>query len=163
MEEGVIPVINGIVAPVKRWRESVGLPIAVIGEAAKDLIRNWNALAKVELNENIACGQRFKCKGVWEGGISGYSWTALWTETAAPMPCPPGCEFLNQGALDTIQRHPSLFKVSIPIKVDVFEALLVDYPNQPFVHSVCTGLCEGFWPFANTHPEKCPLIHDNSD
>jgi hypothetical protein len=53
--------------------------------------------------------------------------------------------------------------VSTPIKIDVFEALLADHPNQPFVCLVRTGLCKGFWPFADTHPEEWPLIHDNSD
>jgi hypothetical protein len=86
MEEGMTPVINGIEAPVKRQRESVGSPIVATGGAAKDLIGNQNALTKVELNENIARGQCFKRKGVWGSGISGYSHTALWTETAAPMP-----------------------------------------------------------------------------
>jgi hypothetical protein len=72
-------------------------------------------------------------------------------------------EFQNRGALDTIQNNPSLFEVSTPIKVDVFEGLLADHPNQPFVQSVCTGLREGFWPFANTHPGDWPSIHDVSD
>jgi cephalosporin hydroxylase len=63
----------------------------------------------------------------------------------------------------TIRDNPSLFLVSTPIKIDVFESLLADHPNQPFVRSVCTGLREGFWPFANTHPQDWPLIHDMSD
>ncbi|KAG1737264.1 hypothetical protein EDB19DRAFT_1637136, partial [Suillus lakei] len=95
--------------------------------------------------------------------MSSYSRTALWTETAEPMPRPPSHEFSNVEALNTIKRHPSLFKVSTPIKVDVFESLLVDHPNPDFVRSVCEGLREGFWPFANTHVGEWPLIFDNSD
>jgi hypothetical protein len=38
-------------------------------------------------------------------------------------------------------------KVETPFDVDKFELLLVDHPNQPFVHSVMKGLHEGFWPF----------------
>jgi hypothetical protein len=28
---------------------------------------------------------------------------------------------------------------------------------------VCTGLCKGFWPFADSHPHEWPSIFDNSD
>ncbi|KAG2348112.1 DNA/RNA polymerase [Suillus weaverae] len=95
--------------------------------------------------------------------MSGCSRTALWTETAEPLPRPPPDEFLNLHALQTIEENPSLFVVSTPIKIDVFESLLLDHPNQPFVHSVITGLREGFWPFANTHPNQWPIVYDNSD
>ncbi|KAG1831830.1 hypothetical protein EV424DRAFT_1534087 [Suillus variegatus] len=154
MEEGMIPVINGIEEPVKSQMLNAGSPIAVIGEDVEVPIANQNVQTKVELNESIAHGQRFRRNGVWGNGVSGCSRTALWTETATPMPQPPACEFLNHGALDTIQCHPSLFKVSTPIKVDVFEALLADHPNQPFVRSVCIGLREGFWSFADTHSDE---------
>ncbi|KAG2750892.1 hypothetical protein P692DRAFT_20727707, partial [Suillus brevipes Sb2] len=89
--------------------------------------------------------------------------TALWTESASPLPRPPPGEYSNFDALQTIHDHPALFEVSTPIKIDVFESLLVDHPNQPFVCSVCTGLREGFWPFADTHPLEWPRTHDNSD
>ncbi|KAJ8582038.1 DNA/RNA polymerase [Rhizopogon salebrosus TDB-379] len=94
--------------------------------------------------------------------MSACSCTALWTETAEPMPRPPNHEFLNHEAIKTIQSHSSLFKVSTPIKVDVFESLLSDHPNPAFVRSVCTGLREGFWPFADTHVGEWPLVYDNS-
>jgi len=44
----------------------------------------------------------------------------------------------------------------------MFEKLLIDHPNQPFVHLVCTGLCEGFWPWADTLREGFPATHDKS-
>jgi hypothetical protein len=69
---------------------------------------------------------------------------------------------LNHEAIQTIQTHSSLFKVSTPIRVDVFESLLADHPNPAFVCSVCTGLREGFWPFADTHVDDWPLVYDNS-
>ncbi|KIK75203.1 hypothetical protein PAXRUDRAFT_173487 [Paxillus rubicundulus Ve08.2h10] len=43
-----------------------------------------------------------------------------------------------------------------------FEALLADHLNPPFVRSVCQGLREGFWPFANTHLNEWPVTWDNS-
>ncbi|KIK87751.1 hypothetical protein PAXRUDRAFT_77812, partial [Paxillus rubicundulus Ve08.2h10] len=79
-----------------------------------------------------------------------------------PLPHPPAEEFSNHEALDTIVSHPHLFKVSTPIHVDRFEALLANHLNPPFVRSVCQGLREGFWPFANTHPNEWPVTWDNS-
>ena len=76
--------------------------------------------------------------------------TTEWTETALPLPRPPLDELSDQTTIDTITRNPDLFKVVSPIKVDVFERLLDDHPNQPFVHSVCDGLRFGFWPWAKT-------------
>jgi hypothetical protein len=40
--------------------------------------------------------------------------------------------------------------------------LLSEHPNQPFVKSVCTGLREGFWPFADTHYGEWPTTWDCS-
>ena len=37
------------------------------------------------------------------------------------------------------------------------------HPNPSFVRSVCVGLREGFWPFANTHHKDWPVTWDNSD
>ena len=49
-----------------------------------------------------------------------------------------------------------------PIKIDTFKSLLKDHPNQPFVESVCVGLREGFWPWADTKSGDLPLTHDES-
>ena len=58
--------------------------------------------------------------------------------------------------------HAHLFRITTPINVDCFQSLLSSHPNQPFVLSVCRGLREGFWPFANTHYGEWPLTWDNS-
>jgi len=47
-------------------------------------------------------------------------------------------------------HYPHLFKIVMPIKVDVFRTLLMTHPNQPFIESICKGLTEGFWPWADT-------------
>ena len=49
--------------------------------------------------------------------------------------------------------QPDLFKIVCKIDVDAFEKWLTHHPNHPFVNSVLTGLCEGFWPFADTMKE----------
>ena len=163
LEEGMIPVINGIEEPVTSQRENAGIRIAATDGGAEVLTGNPSVRDKEALNESIARGQRFKRKGVWGPALSACSRTALWTENAPPMPRPPDSEFTNQSALRTIQSNPALFLVSTPIKVDVFESLLADHPNPLFVRSVCVGLREGFWPFADTHPNEWPEVFDVSD
>ena len=88
--------------------------------------------------------------------------TAEWSETAKPLPRPPPNEISNPVAFKTITDHPDLFQIHTPIKVDVFEALLKNHPNCPFVNSVCAGLREGFWPWADTMREGLPITHDES-
>jgi hypothetical protein len=68
----------------------------------------------------------------------------------------------KRDCLDTLQTHSHLFAITTPINVDPFESLLSSHPNQPFVQSVCLGLCQGFWPFANTHYGEWSLTWDNS-
>ena len=61
-----------------------------------------------------------------------------------------------------IHRHPELFKIVTPINVNRFETLLAMHLNQAFVKSVCRGLREGFWPWADTHLGKFPTTVDES-
>lgn len=110
------------------------------------------ALWQKHLNETIAQGQRFHRCMVWGDDSKSISGTALWTETAEPLPRPPLSEFQNDAALSTISKNLHLFKVSTPINIDRFETLLTlaHHPNPSFVRSVCIGLREGFWPWADT-------------
>ena len=62
----------------------------------------------------------------------------------------------------TIADHPDLFQINTPVKVDVFESLLKHHPNPAFVQSVCSGLREGFWPWANTGKGVFHTMHDES-
>ena len=88
--------------------------------------------------------------------------TADWTESASPLPSPPLKEMENSIVVKTISENPLLFKIITPINVDCFEFLLQDHPNQLFVASVCHGLREGFWPWADTLKEGYPITHDAS-
>ena len=85
-----------------------------------------------------------------------------WTEFTELLPSPPASEVDNLAALATIQSNPHLFHIVTPINVDRFQSLLSSHPNQPFVGSVCRGLRQGFWPFANIHYGEWPLTWDNS-
>jgi hypothetical protein len=99
---------------------------------------------------------------IWDEDHALSPTTAEWSEHAKPLPRPPLSELLNPISSKTIANHPELFQIRTPIKVDVFEALLKDHPNPLFVKSVCDGLREGFWPWADTLSEGRPKTHDAS-
>jgi hypothetical protein len=88
--------------------------------------------------------------------------TAEWSETVRPLPRPPLIETTNSIALKTIADNPTLFQVRTPINVDTFQSLLKHHPNPDFVDSVCAGLREGFWPWADTLRDSFPVTHDES-
>ena len=85
-----------------------------------------------------------------------------WTEIAKPLASVPASEFDNHLVIDTINRHPHLFKVDTPIHVDNLERLLARHPNHPFVASVVNGFRSGFWPWADTHFGVYPDTLDES-
>jgi len=99
---------------------------------------------------------------VWDPTSDFTPTTADWTEMATPLSRPPLSELVNPIATKTIREHPDLFKVITPIKVDIFESYLSTHPNQPFVRSICEGLREGFWPWADTTKPDYPAINDQA-
>jgi hypothetical protein len=88
--------------------------------------------------------------------------TAEWSETARPLPHPPLRKTSNPIALKTITDNPNLFQVNTLINVDVFQSLSKSHPNPDFVKSVCAGLREDFWPWADTLRDSFPVMHDKS-
>lgn len=157
------PAINGTEGFVRNLTQTVSKPTVVTEEDVGEIIKDPNVARRGKLdNQVIAQGQRFRRKYIWGHDRSVVSRTALWTETAQPLPSPPLNEFDNQDALHTISTHSHLFKIVTPINVDRFESLLRDHPNPDFVHSVCLGLRQGFWPFAHTHYGEWPILWDNS-
>ena len=60
-----------------------------------------------------------------------------------------------------VADNPALFRVHTPIHIDIFENLLKRHPNPDFVTLVCTGLPEGFWPWADTLSGGFPTTHMN--
>lgn len=94
--------------------------------------------------------------------------TAEWTETAKPLPRPPPEQLMHPVIGKTISENPGLFKIVTPIRIEAFNDLLRDHPNQVFVRSVCDGLRYGFWPWANIwkpgYPDELDLsCSDRSD
>jgi hypothetical protein len=58
--------------------------------------------------------------------------------------------------------HPELFHIVTPINVSVFCSYLNHHPNKCFCESVCKGLVEGFWLWADIEKEGYLIIHDES-
>jgi hypothetical protein len=71
-------------------------------------------------------------------------------------------ELNNAIAVCTLNDNPSLFQIVTPINVNLFQNLLSNHPNPPFVDSVCAGLREGFWPWADTLKDGYPSVFDSS-
>ena len=90
------------------------------------------------------------------------SFTPTVTEWSVPLPCPSHLELNNPVAHQMIFEHLSLFKIVTPINVNLFECLLSDHPNPSFINSVCIGLHEGFWPWADTLKDGYPSIYDGA-
>ncbi|KAJ8462359.1 hypothetical protein ONZ51_g10950 [Trametes cubensis] len=78
----------------------------------------------------------------------------------APVPTVPQPVLDDSVVNGTLKNHPELFAIVTPIKVDRFEELLRDHPNQPFAQSVVRALREGFWPYADAKPDTYPDTWD---
>ena len=98
----------------------------------------------------------------WTNEGRGVSPVVLSTETAPPLPSTPQSELDNEAASKTIKDNPHLFPIVTPINVDRFQELLRDHPNPAFTRSVCDGLHQGFWPWADTMDSTYPIIHNES-
>ena len=134
--------------------------MSVITVGVKELTDD-QTIQSQSLNQALSKGQRFRRHFVWDPAAAVRSRTVCWIEFTELLPAPPASEFDNLEALETIHNHPDLFSITTPINVNCFQSLLSSHSNQPFVESVCRGLHEGFWPFANTHYGEWPLTWDN--
>jgi hypothetical protein len=135
---------------------------ATSAETARNLGTGKTIVPTAGANEIYGLQPKYLRHNLWERGSSLSPTTAEWTESARPLPRPSLAEITNPVTRKTITDHPSLFQVRTPINVDVFEYLLRGHPNPSFVKSVCTGLREGFWPWADTLNGLFPVTHDAS-
>ena len=103
---------------------------------------------------------RFLRNLVWDDRESPRKSFADVSLTHPPVPDVPPDVRSDPVICATMIARPDLFKIVTPIKVDVFQDLLFDHPNQPFVLSVCRGLREGFWPYADEKPDDYPDTWD---
>ena len=136
---------------------STDISARTVASLAMDRKPAWTAP-----NELYGLQPKYSRHNLWDDSSILSQTTAEWSERAKPLPRPPLSESSNPITTKTITDHPDLFQVKTPINIDVFESLLKDHPNPLFVKSVCDGLREGFWPWANTVSENLPVAHDES-
>jgi hypothetical protein len=110
--------------------------------------------------EDVGIEPKYLRYNLWNADASALFTTAEWSETAVPLPRPPPHVFLDPITSHTLKSRPDLFTIQTPVRIDVFESLLSKHPNQPFVRSVCCGLREGFWPWADTFQADYPPSHE---
>lgn len=84
-----------------------------------------------------------------------------WSEHADPLPCPLELS-CGHVTCQTVHSRHDLFKVITPINVAHFHEYLRHHPNQPFVKSVCDGLKDSFWPWADMDQKGFPCINDQT-
>ena len=119
-------------------------------------------VARMGPNEIYGLQPKYLRHNLWDKELALSPTTAEWSKHASPLPWPSLSKVSNPAYLKTITDNPHLFQVLTPVKVDVFESFLKDHPDQPFVRSVCAGLREGYWPWANTLNGEFPVTHDES-
>ena len=88
--------------------------------------------------------------------------TAMFSETAPPLPQPPKNKLTSTEKWEVIHARSHLFRITTPIHIDCLHTLLSKHPNRPLVESVVKGLRFGFWPWAVTNGSTAPPIVDHS-
>ena len=74
--------------------------------------------------------------------------SALYTETAPPLPQPPN-HLVNDPIIQaTIKNLGDHIKVEMPFDIAKFKSLLNDHPNPPLVQSAMQSLWDRAWPLS---------------
>ena len=105
---------------------------------------------------------RYLRYNIWDPSLDFSPSTSDWTLTAEPLEGPPQSALEDEAVTKVLNENPHLFKIVTPIRVDIFETYLSTHPNQAFVKSVCRGLREGFWPWAEVPKPGYPVTLDES-
>jgi len=137
----------------------------VVSDMPANNVNEWVMGRNLAMSKKVPAHEfrpKYLRYNLWDSGEHFLHSSADWSETASPLPAIPKSELMNPVVAKTINDNPHLFDIVTPIFVDQFEKLLESHPNQPFVISVCCGLCEGFWPWADTHIGEYPDTLDYS-
>jgi hypothetical protein len=138
---------NLISGPVKTQTLSASTDTSAKGAKNPDM---QVKIARKGASEIYGLQPKYLRHNLWEDTPTLSPTTAEWTECATPLPRIPLAEVSNPVACKTIADNPALFQIISPINMNAFEVLLEHHPNPLFVRSVCVGICEGFWPWADT-------------
>src|SRR5260370_30429522 len=114
--------------------------------------------------ENSTAKRRKRCEE-WKRHVRNPKYTRGFIWVNNPCPATPSVSStITQSALrgvpeedavhvhvtETIKWFPNLFRIVMPIKVDVLTHLLQLHPNRPLVDSILGGFRKGFWPGAKS-------------
>lgn len=133
------------------------------GNARRPIMASMDVPGVVNHLSPYAKRPRYLRNVVWTNNAHPFSSTAMSTEAELPVPSIPLSELNNPVITKSIAENPDIFKITTSINVNHFEELLANHPNQPFVRSVCKGLREGFWPWADTQIGIYPDMWDESN
>lgn len=129
---------------------------AVIPDMVERLVLKENQLTRIKPKY-----LRFNC---WN--ISGEPAPTVvdWSNNFGVAKAIPSAPYLepNHPVRITVDSHPELFKIVTPIKHEVLREYLNIHPNFELVDSVCDGLEQGFWPWADINKDNFPTINDES-
>ena len=140
--------------------QGVPIALAVTGTRARSVGGiTRKTIATVQVGNEEGLQPKYRRYNLWGADHQKTVTIAEWSETAVPLPRPPKAELENTISNSTLNSHPHLFAVKTPINIPLFQTLLSEHPNQPFVNSVIAGLREGFWPWANTLSPGLPATH----
>lgn len=118
----------------------------MVAEQVKQAAEGPKSIGSLKRKADDLLTPKYRRGFAWSDSSNNISPSALYTETAPPLPRPPS-HLVNdpkiQAALDTYKNH---IQVDTPFDIGKLESMLHDHPNQPFVQSVLLGLREGFWP-----------------
>ena len=119
-------------------------------------VKRLDTKARSAKSEQALTQPKYLESSVWMDAETSptFSLTACCMLTDEPLPQPSCNEFNNTDVMNTICDNPQLFQIVTPIEVEKFEVLLDSHPNKPFMQSVGTSPCEGFWPWVDTQREE---------
>jgi len=153
---------TGLIPPSVVLPQTPTVGIATSASPARRAATGKTSVQNRTYQESLGSRPKYLRYNLWNIDTPPTPTIAEWSETALPLPHPPLSETLNPVALQTIVDNPSLFRIVTPINVDRFQELLSDHPNPLFVTSVCAGLREGFWPWADTLKDGYPSSFDGA-
>jgi hypothetical protein len=142
--------------------ERATLPVANSGMYAEDVeaahMDEWSVLNK---NRDLIQKPKYLRYNEWDSRGKLTPGVISWSLSASPLPSAPSLPF-EHPISKTIRERSDLFKIITPINVPCLRYFLRKHPNRAFCNSICEGLENGFWPWANVDPPGYPATHDES-
>jgi len=128
------------------------------GDAEVPCMDKWNVL---ERNQDLIQRPKYLHYNGWDMGGKLTPGVVNWSLTASPLLLAPSLP-VEHPVSKTISQKPNLFKIVTPINVPSLHYFLRKHPNRMFCESICNGLVNGFWPWADVDSPGYSITHDES-